>query len=228
MNDPRYALSSDNIYKVTPEVLKSDPRVDAFVLALAKIFADRQDEINSITLYSNIDGLSEPILDVLAKDFKIDWWDPEYTVEEKRQTLKDSWYVHRHMGTRGAVERAISAIYPDTTLEEWFEYDGEPYHFRLWVNLSDDDVDSDRMRRVLSRLEIYKNLRSHNDAVYYFTKLEAEPKVYAHAGFLSFHAGIHVNVESTLKPWPTYKASADSRVGVGRIMGSMRVNIGRS
>ena len=223
-----HKITAANIMAAFPESLLQDPNMAALAESIADEFERLPQVVSREMIYSRIDELPEDMLDILAYDFKIDWWDPNYTLKEKRKTLKENWYVHRHMGTRGAVERAISAIYPDTTLEEWFEYDGEPYHFRLWVNLSDDDVDSDRMRRVLSRLEIYKNLRSHNDAVYYFTKLEAEPKVYAHAGFLSFHAGIHVNVESTLKPWPTYKASADSRVGVGRIMGSMRVNIGRS
>lgn len=226
MSDHR--ITAANIMATFPESLLQDPNMAALAESIADEFERLPDVVSREMIYSRIDELPEDMLDILAYDFKIDWWDPNYTLKEKRKTLKENWYVHRHMGTRGAVERAISAIYPDTTLEEWFEYDGEPYHFRLWVNLSDDDVDSDRMRRVLSRLEIYKNLRSHNDAVYYFTKLEAEPKVYANVGFLSFHAGIHVNVESTLKPWPTYKASSDSRVGVGRIMGGMRVNIGRS
>lgn len=75
-------------------------------------------------LYTRIDEMPEFLLDILAYDFKIDWWDPNYAIEEKRQTLKDSWYVHRHLGTKAAVETAISAIFKDSRVEEWFEYGG--------------------------------------------------------------------------------------------------------
>ena len=37
-------------------------------------------------------------------------------------------------GTKWAVETALSAIYPDSVVQEWFEYNGEPYTFRLQIN----------------------------------------------------------------------------------------------
>lgn len=67
-------------------------------------------------------------------DFKVDWWDGDYSLEEKRRTLKDSWRVHRMLGTKAAVETAISAIYPNSAVKEWFEYGGRPYYFKLEIN----------------------------------------------------------------------------------------------
>ena len=98
----------------------------------------------------------------------MDWWDPSYSLEEKRRTVKDSWRVHKTLGTKAAVETAIRAIYPLTTVEEWFEYGGEPYHFRLNIDITSDSGDRARQRRVLERLNFYKSLRSHNDGVRYF------------------------------------------------------------
>ena len=98
----------------------------------------------------------------------MDWWDPNYTLEEKRRTLKDSWRVHKMLGTKAAVETAIRAIYPRTTVQEWFEYGGEPYHFRLNINVSNETIASEKQRRVLERVNFYKSLRSHNDGVTYF------------------------------------------------------------
>jgi len=72
----------------------------------------------------------------------VDWWDYNYTLEEKRKTLKDSWNVHRTLGTKGAVEKAISAIYPGTEVREWFEYAGQPYHFKLLIDATYQNVDS--------------------------------------------------------------------------------------
>ncbi len=63
----------------------------------------------------------------------MDWWDSDYSTEEKRRTLAASWQVHKTLGTRAAVEKAASAVYPNTKVQEWFEYGGEPYRFKLDV-----------------------------------------------------------------------------------------------
>lgn len=174
MNDPRYALTAENILKISPDILKMDEGVAGFLQAVAEMFEGLTAEISLISMYAAADTLPERLLDILAADFKIDWWDPELSVEEKRRVFKDNWKVHRTIGTAGAVEQAISAIYPDTTVEEWFDYEGEPYHFRLRINVTNETINSDRMQRVLKRLKYYKNLRSWNDGIYYFVDPEKE------------------------------------------------------
>ena len=128
----------------------------------------------------------------MAYDFKVDWWDTDYSLEEKRRTLKNSWRVHKTLGTKAAVEMAVSAIYPNTQVVEWWEYGGEPYHFRLHINVSDDNIESDKQRRVLSRLDTYKNLRSHLDTINY--RMTARPAA-AGAGTVCTHCGMRVGVE---------------------------------
>ena len=164
----KHGLTKENLVATLPPALRTDPSVVALAEALGEVLAVRPAEIDRLRIYPAIDTLDEPLLDILARDFKVDWWDPEYSLEEKRRTLKDSWRVHRLLGTRAAVEMAISAIYPHTQVLEWFEYGGEPYHFRLDINITNDSIDSAKQRRVLERLNFYKSLRSHNDGVRYF------------------------------------------------------------
>ena len=171
----KHGLTKENLVATLPPALRTDPSVVALAEALGEVLAVRPAEIERLRIYPAIDTLDEPLLDILAHDFKVDWWDPEYSLEEKRRTLKDSWRVHRLLGTRAAVETAISAIYPHTQVLEWFEYGGEPYHFRLDINITNDSIDSAKQRRVLERLNFYKSLRSHNDGVTYF--VEAEPAI---------------------------------------------------
>ena len=141
--------------------------MSALAEGIAEVLAGRPAEIDRLRIYPAIDRLDERLLDILAQDFKVDWWDPNYSLEEKRRTLRDHWRVHKSLGTPAAVVTAISAIYQGTTLEEWFQYDGEPYHFRLNIDLTGDQGDPERMQRVLERLEYYKSLRSHLDSVDY-------------------------------------------------------------
>ena len=205
----KYGLTKENLVATLPPALRTDPSVVALAEALGEVLAVRPAEIERLRIYPAIDTLDEPLLDILAHDFKVDWWDPEYSLEEKRRTLKDSWRVHRLLGTRAAVEMAISAIYPHTQVLEWFEYGGEPYHFRLDINITNDHIDSDKQRRVLERLNFYKSLRSHNDGVTYF--VEAEPAVVkAVVSASGLTEALHVPL---VLPVPMIRPTASIRMG---------------
>lgn len=166
MSDKHY-LNAKNILRSFPMVLTEDIDLYALGSAISELAARHAEEIKKLSIYAQIDTLPEPLLDILAYDFKVDWWDADYTVEEKRRVLKDSWRIHRMLGTKGAVEQAISAIYPETTVEEWFEYDGDPYHFRIKLDVTSDSVNPAKHQRVVDRIEYYKNVRSVLDDIEY-------------------------------------------------------------
>ena len=212
MNDPgvNHSLTADNILVSFPIALQGDASAAALGEITARLLARRPEEISQLRIYPMIDQLPERLLDILAYDFKVDWWDADYSLEEKRRTLKDSWRVHKLLGTKAAVEMAISAIYPRTTVLEWWEYGGEPYHFRLDINITNDSIDSVKQRRVMERLEYYKSLRSHNDGVTYF--VEAAPAIAkAVTTVAAMQETAHVPLEL---PVPIIKPVAVARVGV--------------
>ncbi len=213
MNDPKKALplgiTRENLMRIFPPALTRDPAMVARANAIAELLTARLAEIDRARIIANIDGLDEAVLDILARDFKVDWWDADYSLEEKRRTLKSSWRVHKTLGTKAAVETAISAIYPRTTVLEWWEYGGEPYHFRLDINITNDSINSEKQRRVLERLNYYKSLRSHNDGVTYF--VEAKPAVAkAAASAMGLEETAHVPL---VLPIPTIRPTAHVHVG---------------
>ena len=160
-----HGITKENLLASLPAVLANDDNMAALASAVAEVLAARVGEIERMSIYSQIDRLPNELLDILANDFKVDWWDANYTLEEKRRTLKDSWNVHRRLGTKAAVVLAISAIYPDTQVSEWWEYGGKPYHFKLLIDATYEDVDPVRHQRVIDRVAFYKNLRSVLDEV---------------------------------------------------------------
>ena len=166
MNDP-HGITAENLLRTLPVGIGWDETIQALGALAAETLSRRPEEIRRLLIYPNIDNLDEELLDILAYDFKVDWWDGDYSLEEKRRTLKDSWRVHRMLGTKAAVETAISAIYPKSAVKEWFEYGGRPYYFKLEINATGSNGDLDKQRRVLQRLNYYKNLRSHLDSVDY-------------------------------------------------------------
>lgn len=204
-----YEITAENLLASFPHVLKEDKSLYALAAATAEALASRMAEIERLRIYSRIDELPEKLLDILAYDFKVDWWDYDYSLEEKRRTLKDSWRVHRMLGTKAAVEEALSAIYPDTTVQEWFEYGGNPYTFRLTIDATDFSVDSERHRRVLDKVNYYKNLRSHLDGIRYIVRAGGIATGYAGAACLGSYTRYFVDVAiNGVVDWPRIEMRA--------------------
>ena len=83
------------------------------------------------------------------------------------------------MGTKYAVEKALGAVYPGTKEEEWFEYGGDPYKFRVVIGATEAGITADRQAAVLDRVRFYKNLRSHLEAISYQIEKRTAVKVAA-------------------------------------------------
>jgi len=162
-----HGLTKENMLRALPDVLKNDARMAAIAEAIAGALVNCVRDTDKLLIYPDIDNLPEELLDILAYDFKVDWWDYSYTLREKIQTLKDSWIVHRRLGTRWAVKTAIAAIYPEVQINEWFEYGGKPYHFRMSIDDANRQITPERHIRLLQLTEYYKNLRSHLEIIEY-------------------------------------------------------------
>jgi len=178
-------VNENEIYSVDftrslPPPLKDDPEMFALAKSIAAQLHSMTQQIRRNVIYARIDELDEQTLDILAYDLHVDWYDYSYPIEVKRRTIKDSVRVHMRLGTKYAVETALGAVFPGTQITEWFEYGGNPYTFRVTVNLTDSDILTlAKHREVFARLNFYKNLRSHLDEVRYILKPE---KAWATAG----------------------------------------------
>lgn len=169
-------VSREAILSVFPNALVSKRKLAEVVAdTLISLYNDN----DLLRIYTRIDELDEMLLDVLAYDFKIDWWNENLTLSEKRRTVKDHFAVHRSLGTVGAVEKAVSAIY-DTKVSEWFDYGGSPYHYKLVADTAGEIPDNGKFNAILDKRKYYGNLRSVLDAVTFVVK-RTTPKMYVGA-----------------------------------------------
>lgn len=148
-----------------PEPLKSSDSINSMATAAAKELDTLFESGNYVELYARIDELSEPLLDILANDFKIDWWNNDFDIAAKRDTLKKAWEIHRIIGTPAAVNLALSAIYENAEIEEWYNYGGEPFHYGVKIETGEKYPDYDMLIQLLSRIRFYTNLRSKLDHI---------------------------------------------------------------
>ena len=173
--------------RLLPEPLKND----ASILALGKTIANElQENIRLARLaliYPRIDELDERTLDILARDFHVDWYDDTYPVEAKRAVIKNSVRIHKRLGTKFAVVAAIGAIFPNSEVQEWFEYGGEHHRFRIILDLTNAKAPLD-LSQILKAAKFYKRLSAHLDEVVY--QMSAVIEISAETTVIRFSTGV--------------------------------------
>lgn len=157
-----HGLTASNLLASLPQVLQDDEGMAALAKSVAAVLEKRNGEIRTIAIYPRIDELPEDLLDILAKDFKVDWWDKGYSLETKREILKTSWHTHRILGTKEAVTTALRALYDQFEVKEWWEYGGEPGFFKVETRSFQLICELDKFVATLSAV---KRLTAHLEKV---------------------------------------------------------------
>lgn len=127
-------IYSVSLLDLLPQSLKQDPEVCAIAQALDPEFQEISATIVQTMVLHNVDNLPEDVLGLLAWQFHVDFYDPGLDIDQKRALVKSAIRRHRMKGTPAAVEELMQQVFGDGTVEEWFEYDGQPYHFRVVTN----------------------------------------------------------------------------------------------
>lgn len=158
-------LTSETLVGQFPGSVSSDAQKLALASAVAQELVRLYNDHNILAIYARIDELDGALLDILANDFHVDWWDANATLDEKRETFKNSWSIHRLKGTSIAVELFLSSVFKNATAHEWFDYGGEPFHYRLNLPADYDDkhVSKENLKRFFDLLKLVKNVRSRLD-----------------------------------------------------------------
>lgn len=103
------------------------------------------------------------VLPWLAWEKSVDVWNKNWSEDQKRKTIANSYYVHSYKGTVGAVQSALDAIGIYVKIQEWFSMvpRGEPYTFKLDITVDQVGVAQSQLKELLAIVAVTKNLRSH-------------------------------------------------------------------
>lgn len=112
----------------------------------------------------------------LAWAMSVDVWDNNWSEDTKRNVVRESFQVHKIKGTLGSLKRALAAfVYADIVIEEWFQYGGKPYNFRVYAIFREEGMSITESELILSTIMQTKNLRSHLE--YFRPELETDNNV---------------------------------------------------
>lgn len=168
-----------SVYNTFPPVLKNDTDFDSTAKAVTVRLNENLLLSEYALVYSRIDDLPEIVLDILAYDFNIGWYDYSYNITEKRAIIKEAFKIFRFIGTKYAVEAALRSIYPVAYVREWFEYGGKPYHFK--VEIHDSANDREKCTKTIQKIKFTKNVRSIIDETVYIAASEIRATVFCGA-----------------------------------------------
>lgn len=124
-------LKNLDLLSLQTNQMKNDNTTQAMCQALNGSLREVVEKIPLCTIRTQIDNLPEHILDEIALSKNIFWYDAKANIIVKRNLIKSSEKVFRYLGTNYAIEQVIKDYFSDGEIQEWYEYGGDPFHFRV-------------------------------------------------------------------------------------------------
>ena len=157
-------LADLDFIKLLPQFMRNDTAVQGLASGVSAVIREAVPSILNLSRWDRIDHLPESVLDEMAWEMNLLWYDKSAPIESKRQVVKDGYKVWATLGTKSAVESVIQAYFGDGNIEEWWQYGGEPGHFR--VVSGNPAISNERLSEFLSLLEKVKRASAKLDGVF--------------------------------------------------------------
>lgn len=157
-------MNNYNIYNTDyqllfPNNLKKYKNLKALALQIEKeLKINYLSEIEKLAIFKNLSSQSNKVLSQLAWQFSIDNWQESLSKEIKINLIKNAYWAHSKKGTKKAVEDCLKMLGYPITLQEWFEYNGNPYTYK--VIISGEAFQETWITELIELIEKYKNCRS--------------------------------------------------------------------
>ena len=176
--------------ELLPSSLNDDLETRAFAYAVSKQVQQIIHYADAACIYIAIDSVSEPVLDLLAMELRTPVYKQTYSLAVKRTLVKESLIFYDQMGTPAAVNRIIEAIFGDGHINEWWEYNGRPHHFRAIVA---DHPSYEARQEFRDTIKSVKRLSSWLDGVTY-SVVAPKSTLYLHSAPCSMSVSMSVRL----------------------------------
>ena len=168
-------LKGSRFTQILPENLASQRETQALAYAIGRQVDKLLALSDRARPFAALETASEQLLDYLAVELRTPSYRQDYSVDVKRVLVQRTLIFYATMGTPGAVDEIIETIFGSGQIEEWYQYGGEPHHFRAAIGASRVTIgpaELDAFRRVLSSV---KRLSSWLDSIATITPMESRP-----------------------------------------------------
>lgn len=197
-----------NFLETVPNSINHDENIQAFSEIMNQVTVTSGDLIKMILLLPNLEYLPDDLLDELAWQWHVDAYLDTYSRSKKIKLIRNSISDHKIRGTPAAVEKVISAVFQSGKVVEWFEYGGEPYHFRIRL-ITEPVPDIEVIENLNDTVQVTKNTRSWLDDVSFYREV-----------YGSHVLGLVISQHKTVEIYPAkfkaYDISGKQFIGFGK------------
>lgn len=137
------------------EILKISEGID-------KILHRINNKTDKTYIYKNLDETYPEVIDELFWEWHVDYYSEDLDLNKKIKLIKSSYMNHLRKGTPWAVENMLNDILEGYYLLEWFDYGGQPYHFKV---VTQNEINANILSSINKAIMITKNVRSYFEGV---------------------------------------------------------------
>ncbi len=166
---------------IAPHSLLGTVDMDAYSMTLRDAIRLLLGMSEKTMVYYNFDKQSEKIIDLMALEWRTQFYDDGMELERKKELVKNTlpWYLIA--GTDGAVNGLLETLFGNGRIVPWYEYDGQPYHAKISANI---EYSEDIMEKFDTMLRKVKKASTILD--------EIEMKNFTDT---SIHAGVSIQIQ---------------------------------
>lgn len=157
-------LKDNALQRILPSSISGDATVKDIVQAISSRLTQLGEQAELVLILPRLKKLPEEIVDELAWQYHVDFYDVAADIIKKRELVRKAIARHRYKGTPAAVEEVCSAAFDTAEVVEWYEYGGEPYHFRVRM-VQESIPDETAMAEMVKAVNSAKNTRSWLDSL---------------------------------------------------------------
>ena len=166
-------MANYGLLDIVPENLLEDKHIRKITEVIDAALKDIYPETAYPALISRIDELDSDTIDSLAWQWHVDFYDQNLSLNKRRTLVKNSIRWHMKKGTKAAVEEMVQTVFESGRVTEWFEYGGEPYHFKIDL-LSAPRIVQEDLEKVVRVINSVKNTRSWLDSLGFIRESEGK------------------------------------------------------
>ena len=174
-----------------------------------ELFGLRFKDLDIGVINTLANGASKNLLPVLLASFDVDI--DGLNENEARELIKNAFEIHYYSGTFYSLNKALSALYTDAKVKEWFDYAGLPYHFKLELDASKNGVSPQTLKRSDEIINTYKNVRSVYDGASIKATVSINLKAYSYT-FSGENMSITPYVVSNISERAKFKVGATTQI----------------
>lgn len=173
-----------DIIKLLPAFMRDDCAARGLSAPLSDMVHEISATLDLLSTWDHLDTLPEKDLDELAWEINLLWYNKAASMDIKRSIVRNGFLTHSKLGTKWAVENVIATYFGVGIIREWWEYAGNPGHFK--VLSTNPTITNERLDEFLLLLEKTKRLTAKLDGVF----ITLTNKLYLYFGF-AYHDVTH-------------------------------------